>query len=221
MIGFACCWYRSGVRERCFDAGVRLVAEPDSRVLLSSPNEASIHSFYNRALEAFAREDVEFAALLHEDTEILDADFVTKCRMAFSDPDVAVLGAIGARGVTSLGWWEGRGIGAVHHGTEASIRPGVYFTPREGEVDSVDGLMLVLSGWAVRNLRCDEEIYEAFYGYDNELCFQARKAGKKVVVLETEVRHHTRCGYHNKPAFDRSNQSFRAKWFPSYEGRTP
>ena len=48
-----------------------------------------------------------------------------------------------------------------------------------GEVDSVYGLLLALSPWAVRNLRFDESLGPR-YGHDFDLCAQARAAGRKV-----------------------------------------
>ena len=50
--------------------------------------------------------------------------------------------------------------------------------PPPGEVDSVDGFLMVLSPWAVRNLRFDEELTFG-YGFDFDFCQQARVAGRR------------------------------------------
>jgi GT2 family glycosyltransferase len=60
---------------------------------------------------------------------------------------------------------------------------------RTGEVDTVDGLLLVLSPWAVRNLRFDESLGR-FHGYDLDFCLQARAAGRKVVTADLKIVHH-------------------------------
>jgi GT2 family glycosyltransferase len=80
------------------------------------------------------------------------------------------------------------------------------------DVDAVDGLLLVLSPWAVRNLRFDEDRFTGFHGYDADICFQARAAGKRVVVDEIAVVHHTKGGYGDLDAYRRCDQAFRAKW---------
>jgi GT2 family glycosyltransferase len=60
---------------------------------------------------------------------------------------------------------------------------------RTGEVDTIDGFLMVLSPWAVRNLRFDESLGR-FHGYDFDLCLQARAAGRKVVTADLKVVHH-------------------------------
>ena len=47
---------------------------------------------------------------------------------------------------------------------------------RTGEVDTVDGFVLALSPWAVRNVRFDESLGQ-LHGYDFDFCLQVRAAG--------------------------------------------
>jgi hypothetical protein len=56
-------------------------------------------------------------------------------------------------------------------------------------VDAVDGQLLVLSPWAVRNLRFDESLI-LNYGFDIDLCLQARAAGKRVAVADLRATYH-------------------------------
>ena len=49
--------------------------------------------------------------------------------------------------------------------------------------------MIVLSAWAVRNLRFDETLGR-LHGYDFDICCQAREAGKKVVTIDSQMIHH-------------------------------
>jgi GT2 family glycosyltransferase len=60
---------------------------------------------------------------------------------------------------------------------------------RTGEVDSVDGVVIVMSPWAVRELRFDESLGN-LHGYDLDICLQARAAGRKVVTTDIRVIHH-------------------------------
>ena len=60
--------------------------------------------------------------------------------------------------------------------------PGALAGPQRGpppaEVDTLDGQLLVLSPWAVRNVRFDESLLLG-HGYDLDFCLQVRAAGRK------------------------------------------
>jgi hypothetical protein len=207
MIAFAACVGSEEKFHRFAQPGLRLACEPDSLVAEVTA-DGSIFRAYNEVLDAFCdRDDLEALVLLHEDLEIVDSEFCAKVRSRLTEPDVAVLGVIGARGVTSLAWWEGDGRGRC-----LETRGLVDFGGGAHDVDTVDGLLLVLSPWAVRNLRFDDERFSGFHGYDADICFQARAAGRRVVVEEIAVVHHTKGGYGDTDAYHACDQAFRAKW---------
>jgi hypothetical protein len=207
MIAFAVCVGSQEKFLRYAAPGLRAAAEPDSLVA-EVTTDSSIFTAYNEVLDALAGEEsLEALVLLHEDAEIVDSDFCDKIRTRLSDPDVAVVGVVGARDVLSLAWWKGEGRGRV-----LESRGSIDFGGGVHDVDTVDGLMLVLSPWAVRNLRFDEERYTGFHGYDADICFQARAAGRRVVVDEIAVVHHTKGGYGDVEAFQRAAQVFAEKW---------
>jgi hypothetical protein len=58
-----------------------------------------------------------------------------------------------------------------------------------GEVDSIDGFLMVISPWAVRELRFDETL-GVLHGYDFDFCCQVREAGKKVITADLRAIHH-------------------------------
>jgi hypothetical protein len=60
---------------------------------------------------------------------------------------------------------------------------------RTGEVDTVDGFVMGLSPWTVRNMRFDESL-GPLHGYDFDFCLQVRDAGHKVVTADFKVIHH-------------------------------
>ena len=60
---------------------------------------------------------------------------------------------------------------------------------RVGEVETLDGFVLVLSPWVVRNVRFDERLGE-FHGYDLDFCLQVRAAGRKVVTADFRAIHY-------------------------------
>jgi hypothetical protein len=206
VIAFATCVSSPEKFAACAGPGLRRAMEPDS-VLAELTADASIHEVYNEAFEHFAALDgLEALVLLHEDTELLDGDFCQRVRAALADPAVAMTGPIGARGVHGLAWWDGTIAGRV-----AETR-GVVAGPADPpDVDALDGLLLVLSPWAVRNLRCDTATFTGFHGYDTDLCFQARAAGRRVVVAELNAFHHTKGGFGDTDAWQRADTAFSRK----------
>jgi hypothetical protein len=185
---------------RCAAPGIARVAEPDSEVLKHQTTD-SLFRNYNLILEkACAHEDLEAVVLLHQDAEILDEDFCNTIRQALADPDVGVVGCVGAIGVRSIAWWEGSVTWAsfTHKYSElgGGDFPGMTFHRGDepsfaetGEVDSIDGFVMVLSPWAASRLRFDESLGR-LHGYDFDFCRQVRAAGKKVVTADFRVIHH-------------------------------
>jgi SAM-dependent methyltransferase len=192
--------------------GLRRVAGPDD-LLIEAEHDSSIFAAYNEVLDAVReREDLEMLVLLHEDTEVVNPDFREHLNRQLADPDVAVVGAVGARGAAGLSWWEGECFGRV-----LESRGVVDFGGGTHDVDTVDGLVMALSPWAVRNLRFDDATYDGFDAYDADICAQARAAGKRVLVTELPVVHrHSRVGYERATSdggsFERNDAVFRAKW---------
>jgi Glycosyltransferase like family len=201
MIVFASSITEPDTYRRCAEPGIRLAAEAGSEILANAA-AGSLFRSYNLILDTIAqRDDVEALVLLHQDAEITDRDFCVKLRRALSDPDVGVVGCVGAIGVRSIAWWEGSVTWAsfVHRYRElgggdlpAFAWNGVE-TPayaRTGEVDTVDGFVMGLSPWTVRNVRFDESLGTQLHGYDFDFCLQVRAAGRKVVTEDFKVIHH-------------------------------
>lgn len=207
MIGYGICIGSQPKYEGCALPGLRRHADPTALIAESSDN-TSILTAYNEILDAFAQhEDLEALVLLHEDLELLDPEFEAKVRAALTDPDVAVLGVVGADEVPGLEWWLGKGAGHVKE-----TRGAVDFGRPDGKVQAVDGMLLVLSPWAVRNLRFDASTFSGFHAYDLDFCFQASAAGKTVGLVQTEVFHHTKGGFGDEVGFRLADAAFRDKW---------
>jgi Glycosyltransferase like family len=182
--------------RRYAEPGVRLAAEPDSQVYAFASVEPLART-YNLILDAAARrDDLEALALVHSHTEITDPRFCAIVREALHDSDVAVLGCAGATGVQGIAWWEGKVVAGelVQRYEEfgGGEFPAYSWTRREpppADVEAVDGQLLVLSPWAVRNLRFDEGLI-LNYGFDVDFCLQARAAGKRVAVADLRAVYH-------------------------------
>ena len=198
MIAFGLTVTEAAGYRRYSEPGIRRAAEPDSAIFALA-SVSSLPRSLNIVLDAAAaRDDLEALVLLHLHTELMDSDFCARVRAALADPDVGVAGAAGAAGVDhTIAWWEGK----------ASVSPGIHrylgFAGGEfpafswagpagtgfGEVDAVDGSLLVLSPWAVRTIRFDEALRFG-YGLDVDFCRQVRAAGRKVVTADLRATYH-------------------------------
>jgi GT2 family glycosyltransferase len=202
LIAFGCAITEEAVWRRWAKPGIDLVREPDSLVLAQASN-GSIFRNYNLLMERVAdRDDLEALVLVHQDSEIVDPHFCSTLREALAaDPDVAVVGCAGSVGVRSIAWWEGSPTwGSFTHRYEefgGGEIPAMSWDmtkmpdfARTGEVDTIDGFVIGLSPWAVRNLRFDESLGSRLHGYDFDFCLTTRAAGKKVVTANLRVVHH-------------------------------
>ena len=197
--------------------GLQRIGVTEDRILLVTDAD-SLHSGANRAI-LWAREkpDLEALVLLHPDLEILDPKFEEKVRDALMPMDVGVVGLIGAAGVWSQRWWEGTGgiVGAVHHKT-TDKPPGVYGKKRTGDVDVVDGCLMALSPATVRTYLSDTVTFGpgSWHGQSDSLCLTVRRElGKRVVVIDSEARHHTTPGTYagGKESWDKIDDYLQVK----------
>lgn len=200
MLIFGCSITKPDVFERCAAPGLRRVMEADS-VLDAGPASGSIFASYNALLDRHAcRPDLEALVLVHQDAELVDADFGRIVRDALADPAVGVVGCAGAVGVRSIAWWEAsvtcasfvnryeeHGAGDLASFSWAWEEAPAY--ARLGEVETLDGFVLVLSPWAAQNIRFDESL-GAFHGYDLDFCLQVRAAGRKALTADFRAIHH-------------------------------
>jgi hypothetical protein len=210
------------------EPGIKRAAEPDSEIFPFAA-AGSIFRSYNLLLDKAAElDDLEAFVLVHQDAEIVDADFCQKVREALADPDVGVVGCVGAIGVRSIAWWEGSVTWAsfIHRYGEhgGGDLPAFSWTGEEappyartGEVDTVDGFLMALSPWVVENVRFDESLGQ-LHGYDFDFCLQVREAGKKVVTADFRAIHnHTLELVSNIDTWVEAHMRVTEKW----EGRMP
>jgi hypothetical protein len=199
LIAFASAVTQPDLYRRTAEPGIRRVAEHDSAVI-AADSVGSIFASYNTLLDrAAGLEDLEALVLVHQDAEIMDPDFCKKVREALADPEVGVVGCVGAIDVRSIAWWEGSVALASfvhryeeHGGGEVTAFSWAWSDAppyaRIGAVDTLDGFLLVLSPWVVQNVRFDESLGQ-LHGYDFDFCLQVREAGRKVVTADFRAAH--------------------------------
>ena len=88
MIVYACAVSDGDVFARCAEPGIRRVADADADAeMLAQPSAGTIFRNYNLLCEQVAgRDDLEALVLLHQDVEIVDADFSANVRRALVGP---------------------------------------------------------------------------------------------------------------------------------------
>jgi hypothetical protein len=228
MIAFGSSMTSPEAYARLAKPGVELAAEPDSEIYPLQPAGPIFRSYNLMCDKAAQHDDLEALVLVHQDAEIIDPDLCPKVREILRDPEVAVIGSIGVVDVRSIAWWEGSitWSSAVYRYGEAGggDLPAIawngdkappYVAP--GEVEMVEGVLLVLSPWTVRNVRFDESLGD-LYGFDFDFCMQVRAAGRKVVSGDLKVAHHHSLDLvtHNEP-WVAAHMRVAEKW----DGRIP
>ncbi|MCU4185058.1 FkbM family methyltransferase [Acidiferrimicrobium sp. IK] len=192
----------------CAKVSLRAHLSPDS-TLVESRDGSSISASYNDILDSFSGDDRPRAVvLMHEDVSIIEPDFEEKIQAAFLDDDVAIVGVVGGAEVSGMEWWSGKRYGRCSDNGTGLID----FGGGDHDVEIVDGLLMALSPWAVRNLRFDASNFPGARGYDADICFQAQAAGKKVRVIDLPVFHHDKPGPIDQLAFGQAQAAFASKW---------
>src|SRR4051794_27198237 len=204
MIAFGCPITDHALYQAFAEPGIKRVAEPDSEILAlgsAGLGDASIFRNHNLLIEEAAKlEGLEALVLVHQDAEIVDDEFCVKVRRALRDPDLGILGCAGAIGVRNIAWWDGSVTLASFSHRYQEFGGGEILgstfnwenappEARTGEVDVIDGFMMVLPPWFIENIRFDESLGQ-FHGYDFDVCQQVRSAGKKVMTEHIRVIHH-------------------------------
>jgi hypothetical protein len=172
------------------------------------------------------RYDIEGYIFMHEDTEVCDPKVLHKLRKAFRDPEIGVVGVYGADNVKSLAWWDGRQKGRFPshvplRGLNGYPDPPMarYVDHGSPIVDCVDGCFMAISPWCAHNVPFDSERFHGFHGFDVDFCAEVWAAGKRVIVSDIDIWHHTRNGYGDPdgalggfPAWEKANAIFKEKW---------
>ena len=145
---------------------------------------ASMAAGYN---EAMRQSDAKYKVYLHQDTLIVNKDFVRDIQKIFAEPAIGLIGMIGCRSLPATGiWWDGlRTYGRVLHACEPeSVTDTICMQP-EGdwvEVESVDGLILITQ----YDIPWREDLFDGWHFYDTSACREFARHGYKVAVPQQD-----------------------------------
>lgn len=202
-IGYGCCVGTWDKFHRYVEPRI-----PKDRPILTASNQTSISIAYNAILDGFKSYKLDAVILLHDDLEMIDPATEEKVLAVLDDGEdgVALVGVAG--GGASMAWWNIEPCG--HQLTDSGLIN--FGDTNVGVVDMIEGSFMAFSPWAVQWLRFDER-YE-FLGYD-DICLEAGRVGKQVVVADIDTHHHTTVGYKSESVrqmWERSEEIFKSKW---------
>jgi len=124
----------------------------------------------------------EVLCFLHNDTELRDLRWLGRLREALDDAGVGLAGLYGARRLRRDGRYAGRTIVHCLDGG-ANLRGGSM------EVAAVDGVCLTIPRALFDAVGGFDERYGFFHGYDRDLSFAVREAGRRCVVVSAPFIH--------------------------------
>lgn len=139
---------------------------------------ASITSGYNRGMLS---SDAKYKIYLHQDTFIINKDFLNCLLKGFNDEATGMIGIIGTPQLDpSCVMWLGNRVGklvsnCIYHTVKAAI--GEITSPTE--VEAIDGLLMATQ----YDIPWREDIFKGWDYYDISQSFEFRKAGHNVMVL--------------------------------------
>lgn len=142
---------------------------------------ASITSGYNRGMLS---SDAKYKIYLHQDTFIINKDFLNCLLKGFNDEATGMIGIIGTPQLDpSCVMWLGNRVGklvsnCIYHTVKAAI--GEITSPTE--VEAIDGLLMATQ----YDIPWRDDIFKGLDYYDISQSFEFRKAGYKVMVLPAD-----------------------------------
>lgn len=145
---------------------------------------ASMCGGYNQAMSGTK---AQYKVYVHQDTLIVNKNFVFDLLALFADESIGAAGVIGARKLPASGvWWDAmRTYGRVLHACEPECvvetacmePPGAWM-----EVEAVDGLLLA----ARVDIPWREDLFDGWHFYEVSMCKELQRRGYKVAVPRQE-----------------------------------
>lgn len=209
MITIGCCTNKTGSDLELLKTRLnQYLGKHKGEIIISSSN--GICSSYNDIIDqSLKTRDLKLLILMHDDVFVLDDQWIEKILLHFNIvPTSGIAGAVGASGITSLKWWEGKITAGEIHETRGFIHLG---STRQ-EVEAVDGCLMALKSSTVSSIKFDQSNFPNFHGYDIDFCFQAGAKGMKTHVIPIDIFHATKGGYGDEKAFEDANINFQKKW---------
>jgi len=178
-------------------------------VIDNSANRYSIFSAYN---EGVRRAKYPYLCFMHDDILYHTQDWGKMVINHFKTENIGIIGVVGSHFMpsTPASWPSTQvysinilqrssinGITTTKHVTELEHLDGV-----SAEVVALDGVWFCIAKDLFSIISFDDKTFKSFHFYDLDICFQARSAGYKVLVVSDILIEHFSGGCFNHVWFD-------------------
>lgn len=146
----------------------------------------SITSAYN---EAMKKSISKYKVYLHQDTFIINRNFINDMLNIFSRKNIGMFGAIGCCNLPQNAiWWESLNkYGMVYENSSVIMKKLAFYEAKTTEdfavVESIDGFIMVTQ----YDVEWREDIFDGWHFYDASQCTEFRKKGYDVVVPKQDT----------------------------------
>lgn len=134
---------------------------------------------YNRAMKST---DAKYKVYLHQDTFIVNKDFIINIIDIFKDNTIGMIGVAGTRRLPQSGiWWESKEVvGKIYDNVTGKLQLSFTDTKNKNydEVEAIDGLIIITQ----YDLPWREDIFQGWHFYDISQSCEFRLSKYKVVV---------------------------------------
>ncbi|MBR1598191.1 MAG: glycosyltransferase family protein [Lachnospiraceae bacterium] len=160
-----------------------LVPEGYSIDLLSVWDASGMAAGYN---EAMSVSDAKYKVYLHQDTMIIEKDFITRMLNIFRDPSVGMMGMVGSVSLPEdCIMWHGDRIGRLYCCNVTHMDDWLVgaVSGEYQEVKAIDGFLMATQ----YDIPWREDVFNKWDFYDVSQSFEFRNAGYKVVVPDMKT----------------------------------
>jgi GT2 family glycosyltransferase len=140
----------------------------------------SVIATLNRAWRAA---DTDYVCLIHNDTEMVEPDWLGRLLRTLGEPGIGLAGLYGVKRLRADGRFVGRTI--VH-----SLAEGPTVRRPWEEVAVVDAVCMCLSRELMGAIGGFDEGYGFYHGLDRDLSFAVRETGRRCAVVHAPFHHH-------------------------------
>lgn len=148
--------------------------------IIAVSDSKSMTSAYNYAMN---KSKSKYKVYMHQDTMIINKNFIYDILNIFSDDKVGMIGTIGCKQIpVEAVWWNSnRKVGKVYEGSEGYINlldTDANIDYSINEVQAVDGFIMITQ----YDIPWREDIFDGYHFYNISQCIEFRERGLKVVV---------------------------------------
>ena len=185
-IAFITCVNDDILYEECLRYISNLVIPEGYEIDTIAIKEAtSMTSGYNEAMKST---DAKYKVYLHQDTFIINKNFINDIISIFKlDDSIGIIGMVGSKNIPNNAiWWEAsKKYGKVYESHTGNIK---ILSFDEGdyvyeEVKAIDGLIMITQ----QDMFWREDLFEGWHFYDISQCLEFILAGYKVIVPDQKT----------------------------------